>query len=84
MARARPLLIDHFVADWRDALPRIPVPTWIVTGRHSPYYELDGMRWFADTVPHGSLAVFEHSGHEPHLNEYKTFNAQLLDFIGQH
>jgi pimeloyl-ACP methyl ester carboxylesterase len=84
VARARPLLIDHFVADWRDVLPRIPVPTWIVTGRHSPYYELDGMRWFADTVPHGSLAVFEHSGHEPHLNEYQAFNAQLLDFIGQH
>lgn len=61
VARARPLLIDHFVADWRDVLPRIPVPTRVVTGRHSPYYELDGMRWFADTVPHGSLAVFEHS-----------------------
>lgn len=42
------------------------------------------MRWFADTVRNGYLSVFEHSGHEPHLNEYQAFNSQLLEFIGQH
>ncbi|MEB3370543.1 alpha/beta fold hydrolase [Saccharopolyspora mangrovi] len=84
MATVRRLLIDHFVADWRDVLPRIPVPTWVVTGRHSPFYELDGMCWFSETVQNGSLSVFEQSGHNPHLNEYQAFNAQLLEFIAQH
>ncbi|WP_165943884.1 alpha/beta fold hydrolase [Saccharopolyspora karakumensis] len=59
------LLIDHFVADWRDVLPRIPVPTWVVTGRHSAFYELDGMRWFPETVQNGRLGIFERSGHTP-------------------
>ncbi|TQC43923.1 alpha/beta hydrolase [Rhodococcus sp. WS4] len=84
MDKVQRLLIDHFVTDWRDVLPRIPVPTWVVTGRHSPFYDLAGMRWFADTVQNGTLTVFEQSGHNPHLNEYQAFNSQLLDFIEQH
>jgi non-heme chloroperoxidase len=82
--KARPLLIDHMVADWRDVVPRIQVPTLVMTGRHTPFYELDCMQWFADTVPDGRLRVFEHSGHDPYLNEYPEFNAQLLEFIAQH
>lgn len=82
--KARRLLIDHLVADWRDVVPRIPVPTLVITGRHTPFYELDGMRWFADTVPDGRLIVFEQSGHDPYLNEYSDFNAELLEFIAQH
>jgi non-heme chloroperoxidase len=81
--KARRLLIDHFAADWRDVLPGIPVPTWVVTGRHSPFYEADGMRWFADSVPNGNLSIFEESGHNPHLNEYEAFNSQLLEFIAK-
>jgi len=41
------LLLDHLVADWRDVLPRIHIPTWVVTGRLSPYYDVEGMEWFA-------------------------------------
>jgi pimeloyl-ACP methyl ester carboxylesterase len=81
-ARVRQLLLDHFVADWRDVLPRIDVPTWIVTGRYSPFYDLDGMKWFANEVRNGSLSVFERSGHSPHLNEAVEFNKQLMEFLG--
>jgi non-heme chloroperoxidase len=82
--KARALFTDHFVADWPDVVPRIAVPTLVVTGGHATYFELDAMRWFADTVPDGRLSVFEHSGHDPYLNEYPEFNAQLLTFIAQH
>ncbi|MBT2514744.1 alpha/beta fold hydrolase [Arthrobacter sp. ISL-30] len=82
--KAHRLLLDHFVADWRDVVPHIQVPTLVITGRDTPFYELEGMRWFADTVPDGRLSVFEHSGHDPYLSEYLEFNAQLLDFIAQH
>ncbi|MBY3987831.1 alpha/beta hydrolase [Rhodococcus fascians] len=81
MDTVRALLVDHLVSDWRDVVPRIPVPTWVVTGRHSPFYPLAGMRWFADNVLHGALSVFEESGHNPHLNEYALFNKQLVEFI---
>jgi pimeloyl-ACP methyl ester carboxylesterase len=67
--------------DWRDVLPRIDVPTWVVTGRHSPFYDLDGMEWFASEVQNGSLSVFERSGHSPHLNEPDEFNKQLMKFL---
>jgi pimeloyl-ACP methyl ester carboxylesterase len=79
----RTLLLDHFVADWRDVLPRIDKPTWVVTGRLSPYDDLDGMKWFASEPPDGHLSVFQESGHSPHINEAEDFNSQLLDFMAR-
>ncbi|MER7395259.1 alpha/beta hydrolase [Streptomyces sp. NPDC000151] len=75
------LLMDHFAADWRDVLSRIDIPTWVVTGRHNPYYHAEGMEWFAQHVQHGSYSIFENSGHEPHMNEAALFNKQLLQFL---
>jgi pimeloyl-ACP methyl ester carboxylesterase len=82
--QVRKLLLDHMVADWRDVLPRIDVPTWVVTGRLSPYYDVEGMAWFAGEVPDASLTVFEHSGHSPHVSEADAFNQQLLEFMTSH
>jgi non-heme chloroperoxidase len=75
------LRLDHLVADWRDVLPRIHVPTWVVIGRHSPYYDIEGMEWFAGEVPDGRLTIFEKSGHSPHVSEAEEFNRRLLDFV---
>jgi non-heme chloroperoxidase len=80
----RKLLLDHMVADWRDVLPRVVIPTWVVTGRLSPYYDLAGMEWFANEVPLGSLTLFNESGHCPHVNEAEEFNRRLLAFIASH
>lgn len=78
------LRLDHLVADWRDVLPRISVPTWVVMGRLSPYYDVGGMEWFAAEMPDGRLTVFESSGHSPHVTEAQDFNRQLLDFVDTH
>jgi len=75
------LLRDHMVADWRDLLARIPFPTWVVTSRHTTYYDIDGMQWYAEQVPDGRLSVFEHSGHNIHVTEPAEFNRQLLEFV---
>jgi len=69
------------VADWRDVLPQVDVPTWVVTGRLSPYCDVEGMHWFANEVPDGTLTIFEESGHSPHVSEAEKFNRQLLDFV---
>jgi non-heme chloroperoxidase len=79
----RTLMLDHFVADRRDVLPRIDKPTWVVTGRLSPYYDLDGMKWFASELPNGRLSVFQESGHSPHINEAEDFKSQLLDLMAR-
>lgn len=77
----RQLMLDHFSADWRDVIPSVSVPSWVVTGRYSPGFPLEGMRWFADTLPDATLTVFENSGHCPHWNEPEDFNHELLAFL---
>ncbi len=79
--KVKRLLLDHFVADWRDVVQRIDVPTWVVTGRFSPFYDLEGMEWFARQVPGARLTVFEKSGHSPHVTEAAEFNRSFLDFV---
>jgi non-heme chloroperoxidase len=75
------LRLDHLVADWRDVLPRIPMPALVVGGRLSPYYDMDGMEWFASEMPHGQVKIFEKSGHAPHVSQAQAFNEVMLDFI---
>lgn len=75
------LLQDHMCADWRDTLPRVSIPTWVVTSRHTTYYDIDGMRWYAEQVPDARLSVFENSGHNIHVSEADEFNRQLLEFV---
>ena len=75
------LVADHFVADWRDEVPRLVVPTLVATGATSPVYPLEAMEWLAATLPQGSLRVYEHSGHTPHLNTPTEFNHDLLEFL---
>jgi non-heme chloroperoxidase len=78
-----PPLADHFTADWRDVVPTVNAPAWVATGRHSPSFPLEGMEWFAGTLPDSSLNVFENSGHCPHWNEPEGFNRELLAFLGR-
>ena len=78
------LRIDHFTQDWRDVVPMITVPLWIVTSEHSPSFPIEGMQWTADTAPHGLLTVYTRSGHCPHWNEYQAFNTDLLQFLSLH
>lgn len=80
-AAVKKLFVDHFTSDWRDMLPRVPVPTWVVTSRFTNYYLLEGMEWLAEQIPGARLTVFEHSGHNPYVSEADAFNAELLDFI---
>jgi non-heme chloroperoxidase len=75
------LRIDHFTADWRDVVPTIDVPTWVVTSEHSPSFPLEGMQWVADSIPGARLTVYPRSGHCPHWNEYEDFNRDLVTFL---
>jgi non-heme chloroperoxidase len=75
------LRVDHFTADWRDVMPLVEVPTWVVTAEHSPSFPLEGMQWVANSIPGARLTVYPHSGHCPHWNEYKDFNRDLASFL---
>ena len=75
------LKIDHFVADWRDVVPTVDVPAWVVTSAHSPSFPLEGMEWMVENLPDARLSVYPDSGHCPHWNERDDFNRDLLAFI---
>lgn len=77
------LVADHFVADWRDLVPQVAVPTWVATGASSFAYPPQTMQWLVDNLPDAHLTVYPHSGHTPHWNEPQAFNRDLLAFLSQ-
>ncbi|MBX5206741.1 alpha/beta fold hydrolase [Rhizobium sp. NZLR11] len=78
---ATQLLLNHLVSDWRDVLPLVTIPVWVVTGRKTPYYLYEGMEWMATQFSQASLTCFEQSGHDPVWFEPEAFNRDLLLFM---
>jgi non-heme chloroperoxidase len=71
---------DDFHQDWRDVLPRIAVPTLVVTGAHSKIFPTGASRYIAEHVPGARLEIFPQSGHVPFIEERERFNDLLRGF----
>jgi pimeloyl-ACP methyl ester carboxylesterase len=67
--------------DYRTVLPRIDVPALILQGKHDRLTPIEGARYMAKRIPNSRLVEFSHSGHPPHLEEPKKFNAELRRFL---
>ncbi len=67
--------------DFRETLPRIAVPAWVVAGEKSQLYGPAAGRWVADTLPRAALSVYPRSGHAPHLEEPERFARDLAQFV---
>jgi pimeloyl-ACP methyl ester carboxylesterase len=80
-----PLLFDHCAQDWRDVLPRIPVPT-LVIGCDGSHVNPASQRYIADRIPEATLHVFpttEASSHFPFLENPAAFNRVVGDFLSE-
>jgi len=80
-----PLLFDHCAQDWRDVLPRIPVPT-LVIGCDGSHVNPASQRYIADRIPEATLHVFpttEASSHFPFLENPTAFNKVVGDFLSE-
>jgi non-heme chloroperoxidase len=73
---------DDFHQDWRDVLPRIAVPTLVVTGAHSKIFPAESIGYLAEHIPGARLEIFPESGHAPFLEEPERFNEALRVFAG--
>jgi proline iminopeptidase len=65
----------------RGSLENISVPTLVVAGRHDP---VCGPRWakeLYENIPGAQLAMFEESGHLPHVEQPAEFAAAIAEFI---
>jgi len=75
----RKFIIDHEYAryDCRPELGRVVCPTLVAVGRHDWICPVDQAEEIHRLVPHSTLAVFEHSGHSPHVEEREAFARAL-------
>ena len=71
----RKFVIEHEYAryDCRAELARIACPTLVAVGRHDWICPVDQAEEIHRLLPHSTLAVFESSGHSPHVEEREAF-----------
>jgi len=79
----RRFIIEHEYAsyDCRAELPRIACRTLVAVGRHDWICPVDQAEEIARLVPGAELAVFEHSGHSPQIEERTAFTRRLAAFL---
>ncbi|SFM33587.1 alpha/beta fold hydrolase [Marinobacter zhejiangensis] len=63
------------------SLPHITVPTTLMTGRHSRYFDLEGHEAMLELIPRAQLVIFEHSGHVPMADEPLRFQQEFTRFL---
>ena len=80
----RRFIIEHEYAryDCRAELSRIACPTLVAVGRHDWICPVDQSEEIARLVPGAELAIFEHSGHSPQIEERAAFTRRLAAFLG--
>ncbi|WP_413812494.1 helix-turn-helix domain-containing protein [Streptomyces sp. OE57] len=77
------LLFDHCAQDWRDALPRIDVPTLLI-GCDGSHVNPGSRRFIAEQIPDARLHVFPTdvaSSHLPFLENPSAFNVVVEKFL---
>ena len=79
----RKFIIEHEYTtyDCRAELARIACPTLVMVGRHDWICPMDQGEEIARLVPGAELAVFEHSGHSPQIEERAAFTRRLATFL---
>ena len=68
--------------DWRDVLPRIDVPTLLVFGAESNFYDAATREWVHAHIPGSTMRVYENADHSPHQAAPQRFVRDLLAFTG--
>jgi pimeloyl-ACP methyl ester carboxylesterase len=83
-ASAARLLVNNATQDWRDTIPRISVPTLIVSGRASQV-PWQSQQWIHEQIAGSRLEIFEEADGGSHfmfLEAPDKFNALVADFLG--
>lgn len=71
-------------ADFRDVIARVKVPTMVVLGGASHHYGgLPLGQYYRDTLPDGTVRLYEQAAHSPHRQEPARFAADLVAFAAK-
>ncbi|KAI1067940.1 hypothetical protein LB507_004188 [Fusarium sp. FIESC RH6] len=80
---AAALLIDHAFNDWSDVLPRINVPTLVISGEIS-ILPATGVNWVASQIPSAKDYTFstaEKGSHFMFWENHERFNSLVEGFL---
>ena len=81
---AASLLLNHAMQDWRDLIPRIPLPTLIVGSRAS-LIDWRSQEWIHRQVAGSRLEIFEEAeggNHFMFMENPERFNRLVDEFLG--
>jgi pimeloyl-ACP methyl ester carboxylesterase len=67
--------------NYRDRLKEIHAPTLICVGRYDPQAPVGCSEELANGIPNARLAIFEHSGHYPFIEERDRFEQTVAEFL---
>ncbi|HME71918.1 MAG TPA: alpha/beta fold hydrolase [Myxococcota bacterium] len=67
-----------------DALPRLSVPTLLLTGSHDRLVPPENSHRLAGRIPGAELGVIEGGGHVFFIEQPEAANRALLDFFAKH
>jgi non-heme chloroperoxidase len=82
---ARTLMYDHWLNDWRETIPRIRLPTLVVSGRASPI-PWKSQEWIHRKIIGSQLVIFEEEEGGKHfmfLENPQRFNRVLIEFLAR-
>jgi pimeloyl-ACP methyl ester carboxylesterase len=65
----------------KERLKELPMPTLLIWGRHDHIFPAAHAEAAVRELRDGRVAVFEHSGHTPQMEEPDHFNRLVLDFL---
>ena len=80
-ARLRPLWDDLVALDERETAAAADIPYLVCAGAKSRLYDPDVAQWIAGRNPGAEVAIFENSGHSPHLEEPEAFCDEIRRFF---
>lgn len=67
-----------------DRLAEVAAPVLAIVGRYDRSCIYAASKAIADGVPLGELALFDHSGHMPFVEEPERFRAEVSGFLDRH
>jgi proline iminopeptidase len=67
-----------------DRLGDVGAPVLAIVGRHDRSCIYAASKAIADGVPEGELALFDHSGHMPFVEEPERFRTEVREFLERH
>lgn len=79
------LAYNHWHMDWRDLIPRINLPTLIISGRASAAAPWKSQKWIHRQIKGSQLEVFEEAEGGQHfmfIENPEKFNRMIMKYLG--